>query len=71
MKRSVLITKTAEAVRPILNNSGLNLTTIGAEMLVSVVLKEFEKLGMKPPVYVFRDGDMGTNFRNEWEVEND
>jgi len=52
MKRSDFIKQSAEIVKPILNNSLAienGITSHGSELLVSLILSEFEKLGMEPP----------------------
>lgn len=69
MKKSDFIQKAAQTIKPILNNHGLNVTSDGAEFIMDITLKEFQRLGMKPPAYVFQDGDLGSDFRNEWEEE--
>ena len=71
MKRSNFIKLAAQLIKPVLNNHGMNMTTSGAEIIVEIALKEFQRLGMKPPAYIFQDGDLGSDFRHEWESEDE
>ena len=77
MKRSTLIQKVAENIKPILNNdltSDIGLTSYGTEKLVDIVLIELEKAGILPPEILKKDpghfpGDQFEYKVNEWETE--
>ena len=77
MKRSEMIKEVAMEIKPILNNSlGLtDLTSHGAERIVSTVLQALEDNGMMPPTitllpssYNRVEGIMGFEV-NRWDEE--
>lgn len=41
------------------------------DLLSKDILQIIEKAGMKPPSYIYQDGDSGSCFKNEWEEEDE